>query len=122
MNTSFYEKLVLVILSLLLLFGAVILHVKKSRPFKEITVEKGAFDAELTLEEAERKLAEARKVNINTAGIREIVTIPGIGEGIASRIVEYRDTYGRFCDEKDLLDVKGIGEKKLERMREYIKY
>ncbi len=47
-------------------------------------------------------------------------TLPGIGEGLAKRIVDYRTEHGPFEGPEGLLEVSGIGEKKLEELRDYI--
>jgi competence protein ComEA len=54
------------------------------------------------------------KVNINTATIEELMTLDGIGETYAQRIIEFRDNNGSFQAPVDILNVKGIGEKILE--------
>ena len=59
----------------------------------------------------------AAPVRLNEAGAQELVTVPGIGEKTARAIVDYRRAHGAFRRLEDLLNVKGIGEKKLERMR-----
>jgi len=56
-------------------------------------------------------------VNLNTADAEEIATLPGVGEVLAGRIVEYRQEFGGFKAIEDLLNVYGIGEGKLEAMR-----
>ena len=60
------------------------------------------------------------KVNINKAGMDELVALPYIGEVKARAIMEYRDMHGPFNSLEDLLNVKGIGPKTLERIRDYI--
>ncbi len=60
------------------------------------------------------------KIPINTATEKELETIPGIGPVLASRIVEYRREHGPFASYEDLLNVKGIGEKILEKIKPYI--
>jgi competence ComEA-like helix-hairpin-helix protein len=60
------------------------------------------------------------RVNINTATVDELVTLPGIGKAYAQRIVEYRDKNGPFKKVEDLLNVRGIGEKTFERIRDRI--
>ena len=59
-------------------------------------------------------------VDINTAGVEELSTLPGIGEGLAGRIVRYREANGAFESVEALTEVSGIGEKKLEELRDYI--
>ena len=60
------------------------------------------------------------KVDINTATVKELKTIPGIGKVIAERIVEYREAERAFSTVDDLLNVKGIGKATLEKIRAYI--
>ncbi|MBN1551950.1 ComEA family DNA-binding protein [bacterium] len=60
------------------------------------------------------------KININTADAGALTTLPGIGTSTADKIIEYRDTHGAFSNVSALKDVKGIGPKTLERLREYI--
>ncbi len=62
----------------------------------------------------------AEKVNINTAGVDELVALPGIGRAYAQRIVEYRDKNGPFKKLEDLINVRGIGEKTFERIKDHI--
>lgn len=56
-------------------------------------------------------------VNLNTAGIEELVRLPGVGEARAQAIVSLREARGGFEAVDELLDVKGIGETSLERLR-----
>lgn len=63
---------------------------------------------------------EVTLVDLNTAEAEELATLPGIGEGLAKRIVDYRTEHGPFEGPEGLLEVSGIGEKKLEELRDYI--
>ena len=63
---------------------------------------------------------EVTLVDLNTAEAEELATLPGIGEGLAKRIVDYRTEHGPFEGPEGLMEVSGIGEKKLEELRDYI--
>ena len=56
-------------------------------------------------------------VNINTANLELLQTLPGVGPATAARIIEYRQAHGRFASVDDLDQVKGIGPKKMEQLR-----
>ena len=60
------------------------------------------------------------KININTADILELQNIKGIGEVKAKKIIEYRINSGEFKKIEDLLNVSGIGEKTLEKIKIFI--
>jgi len=59
-------------------------------------------------------------INLNTATAEQLEAIPGIGPVLAQRIIEYRQTRGRFQSVDELLEVRGIGPKRLESMRPYV--
>jgi competence protein ComEA len=63
---------------------------------------------------------QVERVDINTASTEELEKVPGIGPATAARIVEWRETHGRFERVEDLLNIRGIGTKTLERLRPYL--
>ena len=56
-------------------------------------------------------------VNLNTATEAQLDTLPGIGPATAKAIVEYRTQNGPFKSVDDLKNVKGIGQKKLDKLK-----
>lgn len=64
--------------------------------------------------------ASGELVNINTADIDRLCRLPGVGEGRAKAIIEYRNKQGGFQKKEDIMQVSGIGEKMYARMEEYL--
>ncbi len=67
-----------------------------------------------------KKLSSTQRININIASKSEIMKLPGTGEVIAERIIAYRENVKLFKTAEDLLNVKGIGKKKLEQIKPYL--
>ncbi len=59
-------------------------------------------------------------LNINTASAKALQSLPSIGEGMALRIIEHREKHGKFSSVEMLTDVKGIGDKTLEKLKPFI--
>ena len=59
-------------------------------------------------------------IDINSATIKELSSLPGIGETLAQRILDYRAAHGRFSIPEELMNVDGIGSGKLEAILDYI--
>jgi competence protein ComEA len=59
-------------------------------------------------------------VNINAATSEELQQVPGIGPATAEKILQMRKSYGAFKSVDDLLAIKGIGKKRLDKMRKYL--
>lgn len=67
-----------------------------------------------------KKKPPARPVNLNTATSEELQQVPGIGPVTAEKILKMRKSYGHFKSVDDLLAIRGIGPKRLEKMRKYL--
>ncbi len=72
--------------------------------------------ASLSKQKVSKKELRPKSININTATKSELMTLPGVGETTAERIVVYRKEKGQFTSVEQLMEVKGIGKKKLERL------
>lgn len=59
-------------------------------------------------------------INVNTADAATLMELPGIGEAKAKAIIDYRKQFGPFRSIADLMNVKGIGPKMLEKMKPYV--
>jgi len=62
----------------------------------------------------------AAPVNLNTATMDQLATIPGIGVKTAERIIAYREKNGGFKKIEDLMNVQGVGEKSFLKMKPLI--
>ena len=60
------------------------------------------------------------KVNINTAGVKDLMTLEGVGRRVAEKIVQYREAHGPFKKPEELRRVEGIGGGLWEKHRERI--
>ena len=56
-------------------------------------------------------------VNLNTASVAQLETLPGIGKATAERILEYRQKNGSFKKVEDLMNVRGVGEKSFLKLK-----
>jgi competence ComEA-like helix-hairpin-helix protein len=62
----------------------------------------------------------AKRININTASGEELERLPGIGKGLAARIVEHRERHGAFRRVEHLIIVRGISERRFEELRTFV--
>lgn len=69
---------------------------------------------------SQREVADASFININTASSGELEKLPGIGRGLAARIIAYRNEYGRFRRPEHLMMVRGISARRFRAMQALI--
>ncbi len=115
MKKSDFKEALPLLLGMLLLFGTMFSARFLHGDFTKVTYAHAPIQTEL-----EQYVAEAdgrALININRADEETLMMIHGIGEVLAERIIDYRDENGAFESEDELLAVKGIGEKTLEKMK-----
>src|SRR5512144_2130347 len=62
--------------------------------------------------------SQTEKVNLNTATSEQLQSLPGVGPALAKSIIDYRTKTGKFTKIEELLNVKGVGEKKFQQMKD----
>ena len=77
------------------------------------------FIAEEDKKEPE-EVSSQEKLNINTATKEELMSVDGIGETIAARILKKRDELGSFKIIEQMIEVDGIGQKTFEKIKKYL--
>lgn len=106
----------LVFLVGLLLIGSVLEFVRSYA-----AVEKNEFKFSVQLGDGDFTYSPVFQVDLNISPADSMELIPGIGPVLASRIVAYRDSVGRFEKPEDIMNVQGIGFTKYEKIKSYIK-
>ena len=70
--------------------------------------------------QAASTLLDAARVDLNTADLEALCTLPGIGESLAGRIIAYREANGPFRTIEQIMEVSGIGEAKFAELKDRI--
>lgn len=76
-------------------------------------------NADLTTAEPDSDIPYGR-IDLNSCTSEQLCSIPGIGEKTAQKILDYRDSAGGFSSVDELINVKGIGEVRLAKIRQYV--
>lgn len=101
-----------------LVFSGLCLLIVKSKQPAEITYISPTFSE--ASGSAILEINSQRRLNINTASVEELDTLPGIGNEKAKAIVDFREKNGKFVSIDDLLYVPGIGQAILDQIKDKI--
>lgn len=118
-DSKIYEKIGIGLFVLILIVAGIILIKEKEYPveyIKATTTYQESLNQEPAIEAA--KTNEA-KISINKASLEELVSLPGIGEVLAQRIVDYRNQHP-FKTLAEIKEVSGIGEAKYNSVKDLI--
>ena len=118
MNLTLHEKLIIIFLAATALIGFGVLRIKEEG--RKVDVKLQPSNITHGNVDVEKLVIEAKNVNINSADIKAISTLPGIGPKLAQRIVEYRTQNGLFKDKETLKNVPGIGPRKFLEIEKFI--
>ena len=125
------QEQVLSVIALLLFIGVFLYHVLSSPLHYDVTVEEEVTSetvvATTTVSSAVSEAATETpgidafgRVNLNTATLQDLTSLPGIGDAKAQAILEDRSENGPFSSIEDLTRVSGIGEKTFEKLKDRI--
>lgn len=105
-----FERGAIVFLTCTLLLSVAFGYFRSLRPPLPVTIRRGAFYMDDI----------RRKVDINKASAEELTTLNGVGESMAERIVAYRQENGLFGSAEEIKNVKGIGDKFFDNIKDSI--
>ena len=112
------ERGILIFLVAALIAALTVSALRKSRQPARVSIEK--FDIEGYKSAPDDDGSLLRKIDINSAGVEELMKIKGVGVAIAARIVEYRDRNGSFATIDAIKNVKGVGVALFEKIKRRI--
>ncbi len=113
------ERIGLLLIGVSMLVGGVVLNKKEEAGLRNLKDSAMEVSEEVPAVEVEKDKIPKSKLNINSASFEELVKVPGIGPKTASLILERRQRE-KFKSIEELNEIKGIGDKKLQKLKEYV--
>lgn len=102
------------------MFLCILLGIFIGRNLKTSYISLGSDNNQVTSTNTTQNHADGR-IDINTASAEQLQLIPGIGEVLAQRIIDYRTEHTAFTTVEELMEVSGIGQVKFSKMKPYVK-
>lgn len=97
---------------------------ENNRSSETDSVDRNSKDSEDSGDEGDRDSSDSDSedlINLNHATQKELENLPGVGPATAKNIIEYREKYGGFADIEEIKNVKRIGDKTYEKLKEFIR-
>ena len=113
------ERIGLLLIGVSMLVGGVVLNKKEEAGLRNLKDSAIEVLEEVPSVEVENDEIPKGKLNINNASFEDLVKVPGIGPKTASLILERRQRE-KFRSVEELKEIKGIGDKKLQKLKEYV--
>ena len=113
------QKVLLAVTAAFVIF-TLAFFIGRSSVHAQITTERAPETLARELPEAETPPEQPQRLELNHATQAELEALPGIGPVLAERIVAWREANGPFISVEQIMDVEGIGEKKLDELRDSI--
>jgi comEA protein len=123
------SKAVIFLVVILLLGSGVTLYKKYHPDFAPELLLRGEWSRESkvkvpakssTVKENENLIPSEGKINLNTATLKELEFLPGIGKELGKRILDYRERQGGFSNIEELQKIKGIGPKTFDKLKNLV--
>ena len=116
------EKIILLWLAFFLIAGLSVRACRESghmARFKVVRTELPARSEE-SFQRLDKRLLKQKQVDLNSAGAEELESLPNIGPVIAGAIINYRRQFGPFKTPEEVIQVRGLGPKRFEKIRELL--
>jgi competence ComEA-like helix-hairpin-helix protein len=101
-------------------YGAKVDSIKSESGLDDYKKEILNFESNNYKESTKKVIPKENSINLNTASEKDLVNLPGIGEKTAQKIIEYRKQIKKFTSINQLLNVKGIGNSKLNKIKKFV--
>lgn len=104
----------------IILVALMALTFSSCKPHRDVSNNNSSSQPQVEHASVSQSRSHARCVNLNTATAQELKDLPGIGDVMAQRVIDYRERHGRFRRKEDVIIVEGFSEKKYHAIADLI--